>query len=128
MTHDRGKTAAGRNRGVVFLAEDENELRESTRGFLEQEGFLVLDARSGGEALSRMRGISVPSVAVIDLVMPGMDGWELIETMRADANLSRIPIIVVSAQGRESVKGADRVLRKPVTPSELVRHVVELCR
>jgi adenylate cyclase len=119
---------SGRYKGVVFVTDDDDEWRESVRELLEQQGFIVLDARSGGEALARMRGISGPAVAIIDLVMPGIDGWELIETIRADRDLKRIPIIVISAHAIEPVEGADRVLAKPVVPSELLRHVVELCR
>lgn len=115
------------HKGIVFLAEDEKDLRELTRDLLEPEGFIVLEARSGDEALARMRGISGPAVAIIDLVMPRMDGWKLIETIRSDAKLKRIPIIVVSGQPRLTVQGADLVLRKPVAPSDLLRHVIDLC-
>lgn len=117
------------HKGVVFVADDEDALRDSTQDILEDAGYLVLSARNGTEALARMRGISGPAVAVIDLVMPGMDGWHLIEAMRADKNLAVIAVIVLTAHdGRDPVKGADRVIRKPYKPSELVGAVQDLCR
>ena len=116
------------HKGVVFVAEDDDSARSSTQDFLEDEGYLVLGARNGTEALARMRGILLPAVAIIDLVMPGMDGWDLIETMRADADLKRIPIIVLSAHIREPINGVDRIVRKPYEPTDLVGAVRDLCR
>jgi chemosensory pili system protein ChpA (sensor histidine kinase/response regulator) len=110
---------------VVFLVDDDNDLRESVEQVLEGEGYLVLGARDGTEALARMRGISMPAVAVIDLMMPGMNGWELAKAMRADPALRNIPIIVISIKARAPVKGADRVLNKPVTAEELLAVVKE---
>lgn len=119
---------ASTHKGVVFVADDEDALRDSTQDLLEDAGYLVLSARSGTEALARMRGISGPAVAIVDLVMPGMDGWDLIEAMQANNDLKRIPIIVLSAQGRDPIKGADRIMRKPYKATELVGAVRELCR
>lgn len=116
------------HKGVVFVADDDDAVRDSAQDILEDEGYLVLGARNGTEALSRMRGISGPAVALIDLVMPGMDGWDLIDAMRADVDLKRIPIIVISGQGREPIKGTDRVMRKPYKATELVGAVREFCR
>lgn len=116
------------HKGVVFVAEDEPEARSATQELLEHEGFLVLTARDGLEALARMRGIHMPAVAVVDLSMPRMDGWRLIEAMRADEGLKRIPVVVLSA--REPGPIADRVqrvLKKPCVPAELIGSVRELC-
>ncbi|MGQ0506810.1 MAG: response regulator [Myxococcaceae bacterium] len=112
-------------RAIVFLVDDDNDLRESVEQALEGEGYIVLGARDGLEALARMRRISMPAVAVIDLMMPGMDGWELAKAMRADPALRHIPIIVVSTKGRAPVNGADRVLNKPVTAEALFAVVKE---
>jgi CheY-like chemotaxis protein len=115
------------SKGIVFMTDDEDALREATQTFLEEEGYIVLGARSGSEALARMRGISGPAVAIVDLVMPGMDGWQLIARMRADSQLRRIPIVVLTAVGGEAHDGADRVLRKPCPPAQLLDVVNELC-
>lgn len=114
------------HRGVIFTANDEAGFRDNVQDALEDAGYLVLAARNGLEALARMRGFSGPALAIIDLNMPGMGGSELIEKMRADSDLACIPILVVSAQEDEGVKGADRVLRKPVALDDLLRTVQEL--
>src|SRR5690349_16785461 len=94
--------------GIVFLAEDEDRLRDATQQLLEDAGYLVLSARDGVEALARMKGFAGGCVAVIDLLMPGMDGWELVDAMRSDSQLAQIPIIVISGQKRAVVPRADR--------------------
>lgn len=114
------------HRGVIFAADDEAGFRENIQDALEDAGYLVLSARNGSEALARMRGIWGPSLAIVDLNMPDMNGWELIEKMRADRELACIPILVVSSQGNEPVRGADRLLRKPVAIEDLLRNVQEL--
>lgn len=111
------------HKGVVFVIDDEEGWRESTEELFEDEGYLVLSARNGVEALSRMRGISGPAVALVDLAMPEMNGWELIASMQADASLSRIPVLVLSAQAHPPVEGATRFMRKPVQPKELLSAV-----
>jgi len=111
---------------IVFLVDDDDELRESISQLLEHESYVVLCARDGREALARMRSISGPAVAVIDLMMPGMDGWKLARTMKADPALSYIPIIVVSSKAGAYVPGADRVLEKPCSAPRLFAAVKEL--
>jgi CheY-like chemotaxis protein len=113
-------------RTTVFLVDDDNELRESVEALLEGKGYLVLGARSGGEALARMQGTYGGSIAVIDLLMPGMDGWQLCTAMRNDAALRHIPILVVSGQGSVAVEGADLVLAKPCVGDRLCEAVDEL--
>jgi CheY-like chemotaxis protein len=115
------------HKGVVIVADDEEASRATTEDLLSDAGYLVLAARNGDEALSRMRGITGPAVAVVDLVMPGMDGFDLINKIVKDPDLKRIPIIVVTGQIREPV-GAARVLRKPLKVNDLLKAVNELCR
>jgi len=95
---------------------------------LEDAGYLVLSARDGEEALARMRGISGRAVAIIDLGMPYMDGNSLIAAMKADQELGRIPVLVVSGQSEPLKHGGDRFLRKPYAPDKLLSTVDELCR
>ncbi len=118
--------SSSRHKGVVFLADDDADLRENLQDALEDAGYLVLPARSGTEALARMRGLSGAALAIVDLNMPGMDGWELISAMRADKELASIPVLVISSHGRDPVKGANGFLRKPLALKELLRAVQEL--
>jgi CheY-like chemotaxis protein len=115
------------HKGVVFLVDDEADLRASTQDLLEDEGYFVLSARNGTEALARMRGISGAAVAIVDLVMPDMNGWELISALNSDPNL-KIPVIVLSGQRSKRLDGAAKVLRKPYDPVQLVEAVRELCQ
>jgi CheY-like chemotaxis protein len=117
-----------RYRGVVLLADDEDAFRESLEELLEAQDYLVLPARSGAEALARIRGLAGAAVAIIDLVMPGMDGRGLIRAMQADEELRQIPIIVLSAEQAESIPGAQIALRKPCKPKVLFAAVDALLR
>ena len=116
------------HRGVVFIADDDDSLREMVRELLESAGYLVLPARNGLEALARMRGIGGASVAIVDLLMPGMDGRGLIATMRADAQLATIPILVLTGAKDDTVTDVDRIIRKPYQPAHLLDVVAELCQ
>ncbi len=126
MTKTRGDARHKAHKGVIFIAEDEPAVLESMQDALEDAGYLVLPGRDGHEALARMHGVSGASLAIVDLTMPGMDGWDLITRMRADKDLAHIPILVVSSHGRDPIKGADRLLRKPLTLKDLLRAVEEL--
>jgi two-component system, OmpR family, copper resistance phosphate regulon response regulator CusR len=114
------------HRGIVFVADDENAFRDSLQDALEDKGYLVLPARSGAEALARMHGFSGSALAIVDLNMPGMDGWELIDTMRKDVALADIRIVVVSSNELRPIDGADRQLQKPLRLKDLLRTVEEL--
>lgn len=117
-------------RGVVLLVEDDDILRAELRSFLEDEHYVVLEARNGMEALGILRSDTPPRVHLIllDLVMPLMSGWELLEALRKHPQLSRIPILVTSAvpvQGDRSGVGATlRWIRKPF-PAEILSRAVQ---
>lgn len=113
--------------GKVFVIDDDDDLRESLAEALEDEHFLVLPGRNGHEALSRMRGVLPPRVAVVDLAMPDMNGWQLVETMKSDPKLAEIPVIILSGHGEVDVPGAERVFAKPVELDELLDAVRECC-
>lgn len=118
--------AASTNKGIIFIAEDEATFRAILQEALEDSGYLVLPARSGTEALARMHGFSGSALAIVDLNMPGMNGWELIEAMRADDDLKHIRILVVSSCDPPPIQGADRMLQKPLKLKDLLRTVAEL--
>jgi adenylate cyclase len=113
---------------MIVVADDDDTFRDTTKEFFESQRYLVLSARTGSEALARMRGIVGPVIAIIDLVMPGIDGWDLIETMRADPQLKPIPIIVLSGRAYEPIEGVNVVLQKPCDLATLLSHVNALLR
>ena len=93
---------------------------------LRHAGFTVEVASTGDKAMRKLR-FERPDVAVIDLMLPGMDGWEITQGLRAEG--SQMPVIVVSARGSEQDKvhalglGADDYLAKPFGMAELVARV-----
>ena len=86
------------HKGVIYLVDDDSELRLTVQEALEGHGYYVLPARDGVEALARMQGLHGKSLAIVDLIMPRMSGWELISAMKADQSLSRIPILAMSSE------------------------------
>ena len=120
-----GKIAVKSNRSnVVLIAEDNSEIRELVCTELEIEGFKVISANNGKEAVSKTRSLQ-PDVIVMDLVMPVMNGIEAIRKLKEDNGTSHIPIIVgtVSEEKEDIVKsfeaGAIAYINKPYLLSEL---------
>jgi CheY-like chemotaxis protein len=80
-----------------MVVEDDYAIRETLRELLEEEGYRVVQASNGAEALSRLRSARTPKLILLDLMMPVMDGWEFRRALAEDAELSRIPVVVISA-------------------------------
>ena len=101
------------------------------RLILVRAGFEVREAEDGKAALSEVDR-SLPDLMILDIMMPGIDGFEVCERLRADESTNSLPIIMLSAKtDTESVKrglnlGANKYLTKPVGPDELTRHVREV--
>jgi len=110
----------------VLIVEDDEVIAKGIAGHLAQSGFDPLWVPKGDVALSRLR-YERPEVCVVDLMLPGLDGWELIRTARAEG--IGTPIIVISARGTEHDRvnalelGADDYLVKPFAMRELVARV-----
>jgi DNA-binding response OmpR family regulator len=115
----------------VLVVDDEPMARSMLRLILVRAGFEVREAEDGKAALSEVDR-SLPDLMILDIMMPGIDGFEVCERLRADENTNSLPIIMLSAKtDSESVKrglnlGANKYLTKPVGPDELTRHVREV--
>ena len=115
---------------TVLVVDDEHNIIELARLYLEQEGFTVEEARDGAEALDKIRTIRT-AVVVLDLMLPEIDGWEVCRRTRAQ---SEVPIIMLTARSDDVDKivglelGADDYLTKPFNPRELVARVKALLR
>jgi DNA-binding response OmpR family regulator len=108
----------------VLVVDDERDIREAVSEVLADEGYEVFGAGDGAEALSKLRAFH-PSVVVLDLMMPRMNGWEFREAQQRDPDVSRIPVIVLSALGKAAGIDAAEFLQKPFALEELltaVRH------
>ncbi len=119
---------AGHPSPLVLLVDDEEDQRELMAEFVEREGFRVATAASGEEALEAIAEHR-PSIVVMDLWMPGLDGWETTKRIKADAATKDIPVVIVSAHAigehlrRAREAGADAVIAKPCPPSTLVERL-----
>lgn len=115
---------AGRaeNAPVVLVVDDDRGVLDAMRDTLSEEGFVVLTASNGVEAIRTLDSVGRPSVVIVDLSMPVMNGWELLGFL--GVHYSDLPVVVVSAHG--AAPGVDRFLRKPFDLHDLISTVREL--
>src|SRR5262249_10974062 len=90
--------------GVVLLIDDEATGREALRKFLTRAGFRVEAAASGPEGLRLARALR-PAVITLDVVMPGMDGWDVLAAIKADPALAAVPVVLFTGMGDDRSKG-----------------------
>ncbi len=113
----------------VLVVEDDPHIREAMRELLEIEGYTVVEAANGSEALARVRDCEgEPCLILLDLMMPVMDGWEFLSVVRDDGALAGIPIAVVSAVvDKARLPEGTQYLRKPVDMETLLHTVAGHC-
>ena len=117
----------------ILIVEDEPEIRELLAFTLSREGYDVLEAETAEAALVKMDS-RMPDLAVVDWMLPGMDGVELARRIRRDEVGSDLPIIMLTARGDEPDKlksfasGVDDYITKPFSPRELLARVKALLR
>ena len=115
----------------ILIADDEPNIVVSLEFMMKREGYDVLVARDGTEALATIRG-SRPALVLLDGMMPGMSGFEVCEAVRADPDLAGTRIVMLTAKGRDTDvargmgAGADAYVIKPFSTQELVQRVREL--
>jgi CheY-like chemotaxis protein len=126
-THSQQSDDAGRAI-TVLLIDDDADLREAMASVLEENGCQVVVAGNGQQALERLRlGKLRPTLILLDLMMPVMDGWKFRDVQRGDPQLADIPIVVVSAYSNVRAEaqhiGAAAWLKKPVELATLLRTI-----
>lgn len=110
---------------LILIAEDDADIRALLRLYLEGEGFRVLEAEDGMQALALARE-NPPDMAILDIMMPHMNGFELTRALR---KYSDVPILILSAKSQDNDKilglnlGADDYIAKPFNPVEIVARV-----
>lgn len=110
---------------TILVADDEAEIRDLLRLYLENAGYAVVEAADGKQALDALRRTKV-DLCILDIMMPQKDGYHVLRELRAESN---IPVMILSAKDADSEKilglnlGADDYLTKPFNPLEAVARV-----
>lgn len=113
---------------MVLLVDDDEDFCDSIRDLLLRRGYAVATARDGQQALDTISANRVPCVVLLDLVMPGMDGWRFLSVVKANPQMSSIPIVIASAHSAtHAPTGVEGVLQKPFALSELFSFVERYC-
>lgn len=114
---------------TIFIVEDDVDTREMLETLLELEGYRVETAANGRQALERLNQGLRASVILLDLMMPVMDGWQFRREQEQRREIAGIPVIVVSAAGRDRLQQiqANAYLSKPVDLDELLTHINQFC-
>jgi DNA-binding response OmpR family regulator len=117
----------------ILVAEDDADIAALIRHYLEKAGFTVDLTESGRDVLPRLRRSPVDAV-ILDVMLPGMDGFDVCRALRADPTTAAVPVIMLTAKAEESDRivglelGADDYITKPFSPGEVVARVRALLR
>jgi CheY-like chemotaxis protein len=116
----------------ILIVEDDDAIAQALANLLEDEGYRAVRVPDGRSALAELRSGEKASVILLDMTMPGMNGWQFREEQIKDDALASIPILVCTASARaeEDARkiGAAGWLRKPVDPARLLEAVGRHCR
>jgi len=117
--------------GTILIIEDDSNVADVLTLYLSREGFRVLRAEAGDEGLEMALGPTPPDLVILDIMLPGLDGWEVCRRIRA---VSRVPVIMLTARDDDYDKvlglelGADDYVTKPFNPREVVARVRAVLR
>lgn len=115
----------------VLLAEDEPNIVESLTFILERSGFEVATTTNGRQALEVAQS-DTPDILILDVMLPELDGYEVLRRLRADTRTKALPVLMVTAKGQREDRetamkcGADMFITKPFVNSELIAAVEKL--
>lgn len=119
------------NKLKILVVDDESRMRKLVKDFLEREGYLVVEAGDGEEAMECFYQNKDISLIILDVMMPKMNGWEVCEEIRVN---SKVPIIMLTAKSEEKDElrgfnlGVDEYISKPFSPKILVARVSAILR
>ena len=117
----------------ILIVEDEKDIIKMIEYNLKKEGYKVIDARDGEDALD-LAVREYPDLILLDLMLPGIDGLEVCKSLKKESKTSSIPIIMLTAKSQESDKvvglelGADDYITKPFSPRELIARIKAVLR
>jgi CheY-like chemotaxis protein len=117
-----------RRGNVILIADDDEAIREALQMALETAGYKTAAVTNGDEALAWLREHPAPGLVLLDLMMPERDGWAVIDELRRSGRLFQLPIVVVTAFGRDLGSAAGLpLLRKPIELTDLMTAVERHC-
>jgi excisionase family DNA binding protein len=129
-----GTSVGPRVRGnpLVLIVDDDPRIREFVRVNLEMDGYTVREAGSADEGLEQLEEES-PDLILLDVMMPGVDGWEMLQRVHERHGVGSIPVIMFSGQSENSqddavARGAQAYVGKPFNPQDLIARTKELLR
>ncbi len=120
-------------RGCVLVVEDEEDILELVRYHLEKEGYQVITAATGEEAVKTARK-QLPDLVLLDLMLPGLDGLDVCRIIKNDPTTTHVPIVMLTARGEEAdivaglELGADDYITKPFSPRVMMARVKAVLR
>ena len=115
----------------ILIVEDESRMRKLIRDFLEREGYKIIEAADGMEAMERFYEDKEIELIILDVMMPRMDGWQVCKEVRQN---SKVPIVMLTARAEEQNElkgfelGVDEYISKPFSPKILVARVGALLK
>jgi chemosensory pili system protein ChpA (sensor histidine kinase/response regulator) len=126
--HEAPKPQAAATQPTIMVVDDSLTVRKVTGRLLERQGYLVVTARDGVEAMEKLQEL-VPDVMLVDIEMPRMDGFDLTRNVRADARLKRVPVIMITSRTADKHQnyakeiGVSHFLGKPYQEHDLLEKI-----
>ncbi len=127
-----GPAAEATTRGRILVADDEPHIRRILATMLERADFEVDPVGSGTEALSRLGGSTPYVMAVMDIMMPGATGLEVLEKMDRLIHRTSLPVLILTAKGQDTdredalARGASEFMTKPFSPKKLLARIDQI--
>ena len=116
----------------ILVVDDDSDIRDTLTDILGEEGYRVAGVRNGREALAYLSARTRPSLILLDMMMPEMDGWRFRQEQQRNPAIAGIPVVILSAHGsvREAALalGAADYLRKPLRVDNLLEIAERYCR
>ncbi len=117
----------------ILVVEDDEAICQAIKELLELEGYSVVTARNGKEALDLIKTLTHPCLILLDLMLPVMNGWELLNHLKGCSSdmLASIPVVITSAAGTAAMsaaKQAEGYIKKPIDIDILLRMVQKYCK
>ncbi|HLQ01551.1 MAG TPA: response regulator, partial [Burkholderiales bacterium] len=133
VVHEAPKPHAAAVQPTIMVVDDSLTVRKVTGRLLERQGYLVVTARDGVEAMEKLQEL-IPDVMLVDIEMPRMDGFDLTRNVRADARLSRVPVIMITSRTADKHQnyareiGVSHFLGKPYQEDDLLEKIAGFLR